>query len=152
MKKFILSLLAVLLAVFLHSCQDSLYYTSYQDLPQSRWDNNDTISFSIPPTETDLDVALTLGVRSTHDYQYSDLVARIEVLCDGTPLSSVPLTINLYADGQHPDGLTRLIDESYSRPQALHLQANHQYAVLITHLMSLNPIPGISSLGIIVEK
>lgn len=150
MKKTFLLLLAVLL--LFSSCQDNLYYTCYQDLPQSEWDSNDTISFSIPSTEADLDVAVTLGVRSTPTYQYSDLVARLEVLCDEKPLSSVPLTINLYADGQHPDDRTRLIDESYSRPQALHLQAQHQYTIRITHLMSLNPVPGISSLGIIVEK
>ena len=149
MKKAILMLLAVLL---LSACQDSLYYTCYHNLPQSEWDSNDTIIFSIPPTEADLDVALTLGVRSTPTYQYSDLVARIEVLCDEKPLSSIPLTINLYTDGQHQDERTRLIDESCSRPQALHLQAQHQYTVRITHLMSLNPVPGISSIGIIVEK
>ena len=149
MKKTILSLLTVLL---LSACQDNLYYTCYQDFPQSEWDSNDTISFSIPPTETDLDVAVTLGVRSTPTYQYSDLVARLEVLCDEKPLSSIPLTINLYTDGQNQNERTHLIYDSYSRPQALHLQAQHQYTIRITHLMSLNPVPGISSLGIIVEK
>ncbi len=148
MKKIILSLLPIL---FLPSCQDNLYYTYYQDLPQSVWDCEDTISFSIPPTEEDVDVAVTLGVRSTPTYQYSDLVARLEVLCDKKPLSSTPLTINLYPQKPREEG-ARLIDESHSRPQALHLQARHQYAIRITHLMSLNPVPGISSVGIIVEK
>lgn len=147
MKKIILSLLPLL---FL-SCQDNLYYTYYQDLPQSVWDCDDTISFSIPPTEEDFDVAVTLGVRSTPTYQYSDLVARLEVLCDKKPLSSVPLTINLYTENPRKER-ARLIDESYSRPQNLHLQAQHHYTIRITHLMSLNPVPGISSLGIIVEK
>ena len=134
------------------ACQDNLYYTLYQDMPQRQWDSNDSLCFSIPLTEHDLDVAVTLGVRTTASFHYKDIVARAELLDGDSVISSTPMNITLYNnDGEGTSGGI-LVTENYSKPQALHMRANHHYTLRVTHLMRLNPLDEVQSVGIIVER
>ena len=134
------------------ACQDNLYYTLYQDMPQHQWDSNDSLYFSIPPTEQDLDVAITLGVRTTSSFRYKDIVARAELLDGDSIISSTPMNITLYNnDGEGTAGGI-LVTENYSKPQALHMRANHHYTLRVTHLMRLNPLDEVQSVGILVER
>ena len=138
------------LAVFA-ACQDILYYTLYQDLPKKEWDSNDAICFSIPSAEQDLDVTVTLGVRTTTSFRYKDIVARVEVLEGDSVLSVTPLNLTLYTD---ENGLRKgmLLNENYSKPQPFHMQAHHNYTLRVTHLMRLNPLDEVMSVGVMVER
>jgi len=146
-----LILIGILCLTLLTACEDSLYYTLYQDMPEQQWDSNEPLYFNIPPTEQEMDVAVTLGVRTTTLFRYKDIVARAELLDNDSVISSIPLNITLYqGEGTIEEGL--LMRENYSKPQALHMQANHNYALRVTHLMRLNPLEEVQSVGIIVEK
>ena len=146
-----LTLIGILCLTLLTACEDHLYYILYQDLPQKEWDSNEPLYFNIPPTEQEMDVAVTLGVRTTALFRYKDIVARAELLDNDSVISSLPLTITLYqGEGLTQEGM--LMHENYSKPQALHMQANHNYVLRVTHLMRLNPLDEVQSVGIIVEK
>ena len=134
------------------ACQDHLYYTLYQDMPQHQWDSNDSLCFSIPPTEQDLDVAITLGVRTTSSFRYKDIVARAELLDGDSVISPIPMNIMLYNNQGEETSQGILMMEKYSRPQAFHMQANHNYTMRVTHMMRLNPLDEVQSVGIIVER
>lgn len=136
----------------LTACQDNLYYTLYQDMPQQTWDSNDSLSFSIPPAEHDMDVAVTLGVRTTSLFPYKDIVVRAELLDGEAVISSLPLHITLYSNSDTSHQGRFLLNDNYSRPQSLHMQAHHHYTLRLTHLMRLNPLDEVQSVGIIVEK
>lgn len=140
----------LLCLTLLVACQDNLYYTLYQDMPQQTWDSNDSLYFSIPPSDTDLDVAVTLGVRTNASCSYKDIVARAELLDGDSVVSSIPLNITLYNNDAPPHGL-RVYDH-YSRPQSLRMKAHHDYTLRVTHLMRLNPLDDILSVGIVVER
>lgn len=141
----------ILSMVVFTACEDNLYYTLYQDLPHKAWDSNEPLIFSIPPSENTLDVAVTLGVRTTTKFRYKDIVARAELLDGDSVISSVPLNITLYqGEGATQEGI--LMQENYSKPQSLHMQAHHNYTLRVTHLMRLNPLDEVQSVGIIVER
>ncbi|MBR1668314.1 MAG: hypothetical protein IJ693_08550 [Bacteroidaceae bacterium] len=145
-------LLLFLLPFFFVACQqENLYYSDYRHISHSRWDKNDTLIFTLPPSERDLDVIVTLSVRTTADASYNDLVTRLEVFSDARPLSSVHVPIALYK-GTHPTGRGFSPAESSSRPQSLHLQSHHTYTFRVTHLMRLNPLPGVQDFSILVEE
>ena len=144
-------LIGILCLTLLTACGDNLYYTLYQDMPKKEWDSNEPLYFSIPPTEQEMDVAVTLGVRTTTLFRYKDIVARAELLDNDSVISSLPLNITLYqGEGTTEKGI--LMHENYSKPQALHMQPNHNYALRVTHLMRLNPLEEVQSVGILVEK
>ena len=136
----------------LTACQDNLYYTLYQDMPQQAWDSNDSLYFCIPPAEHDMDVAVTLGVRTTSLFRYKDIVARAELLDGEAVISSIPLNITLYNNSEKARQGRFLLNDNYSRLQSLHMQAHHHYTLRVTHLMRLNPLDEVTSVGIIVEK
>ena len=155
MKRFstFLSLIGLFCITFLTACQDNLYYTLYQDMAQQTWDSNDSLWFSIPPAEQDMDVTITLGVRTTPSFRDEDIVARAELLDGEAVISSIPLNIALYSNNHeetHQGGF--LLQDHYSKPQSLHMQAHHHYTLRVTHLMRLNPLDEVASVGIIVER
>lgn len=147
----IVFLMVVFNLVLFTSCEDNLYYTLYQDLPRTEWDSKEPLNFCIPPAENTLDVAVTLGVRTTTKFRYKDIVARAELLDGDSVISSVPLNITLYqGEGATREGI--FIKENYSKSQSLHMQAHHNYTLRVTHLMRLNPLDEVQSVGIIVER
>lgn len=142
-------IVAVLL--MLSSCQPSLYYTSYHDFSHSQWDNRDTVTFSLPPSDHDLDTRFTIGLRTLPPFHYQDVTVRLQLLDDDShPLASFSVPIALY-DGDTPKGKGVAIIDHFSAPQSFTLKAHQHYTVRLTHLMRLNPLEGIPSVGILVE-
>lgn len=136
----------------LTACQDNLYFTLYQDLPQRQWDSNDSLYFNIPPAEQDLDVVVTFAVRTTSSFRYQDVVARAELMDGDSIISSIPLNISLYNHDEEVSYQGLLMSENYSKPQSLRMHAHHKYTLRIIHLMRLNPLDEVVSVGIIVER
>jgi gliding motility-associated lipoprotein GldH len=121
-------------------------------MPEHLWDSNDSLCFSIPPAEQDLDVAVTLGVRTTPSFRYKDIVARAELLDGDSVISSTPMNITLYNGGGEETAKGMIVKENYSKPQSFHMRANHHYTLRVSHLMRLNPLDEVQSVGIIVER
>ena len=144
--------IGMLCLAFFTACQDHLYYSHYQDMPQRQWDSNDSLYFSIPPMEHEEDVAITLSVRTTASFRYKDIVVRAELLDGDSVISSIPMNIMLYNNRGEEASQGILVTENYSRPQAFHMRANHHYTMRVTHLMRLNPLEEVQSVGIIVEE
>ena len=142
--------LFVVAALLLTSCGGRLYHTAYHNFSDSQWDNRDTLLFDLPPSDHDIDLALTLAVRTTKPFAYRDIVTQLDLIRDGRTLSSTPITINVN-DDPHPEGTGFLTRESHSTPYALHMEANHQYKLRVTHRMRLNPLEHTTSVGIIAE-
>ena len=143
--------ISILSMAVLTACDDNLYYTFYQDLSGAKWDSNDAICFSIPPTGNDMDVTVTLCVRTTTLFQYKDIIARTEFLDGDSVVSSTPMNITLYNNQEGGASKGVLMVENYSKPQSLHMQAHHNYTLRVAHLMRLNPLDNVQSVGIIVE-
>lgn len=133
------------------SCQEDLYYAEYKELSQCEWDSRDTLAFEIPVSESDKDVNVVVGVRSTSRVQYSDVVVSVQLLCDDHVVSSTPVNVRLY-EGKKAEGDGLLVKCSYSRPQPLHIKAGHRYVLRLTHRMRLNPMEEIPAVGVMVEE
>lgn len=133
------------------SCQDALFYTEYKDLPKNLWDGRDTVTFLLPATEKDMDVMLTVGMRTTNKFGYQRVAAKADVCCGHRTVSSLPFDIELYT-GKKTKGQGLMIRNNLSNPQPLHLKAGHQYKIRLTHNMWLNPLDEVLALGILVEK
>ncbi|NLV53419.1 MAG: hypothetical protein GXY64_09185 [Bacteroidales bacterium] len=132
-------------------CQDNLYHSSFQDLPQQRWDNQDTISFSIPPSEEDLDVFFTLALRTSSSFKYKDVVMCIDLLEGDSIIYSAPLDV-LISDNTRQTHSDFMYHECYSPRHPLRMKSQVSYTVRLTHAMRLNPLERISSVGVFVEK
>ncbi|MCH5175911.1 MAG: gliding motility lipoprotein GldH [Prevotellaceae bacterium] len=134
------------------SCQDSLFYSEYKEIPNSQWDSRDTLSFCLPVTENSFDATLTVSVRRRQDYDYKTIALKIEHLLNDTIVSTDTLVVTLFDANGHPLGQGFPISDNYSRPLYLHLKKNASHSLRITHAMRLNPLQGIPDVGVFVER
>lgn len=149
---FLFAILMFLGMTTLLSCQDSLFYSEYRAIPNSQWDSSDTVSFQLPETESPFDATMTICVRARHDYDYKDIVLRYEHLVNDSIVSADTLNITLYDADEHPISHAFSVSDNSSRPLPLHMERNERHALRITHTMRLNPLQGISDVGVSVER
>ena len=134
------------------SCQDSLFYSEYKDIPHTQWDSRDTLSFQLPETESPIDAALTVSIRTRQAYEYKTIALSVEHFLNGSAVSTDTLHITLYDANGQPLGNGFPLSDTYSRPLPLHLQKGEQHSLRITHIMRLNPLEDIHSVGVFVEE
>ena len=143
-------LVFLLFLTLLTACQKQPYHAEYRDLPHHQWDSRDTLAFTLPTSPTDTTLNLTLALRTTDAIPTRTITTQLLILRDDQPISTIPITIPLYDDQQHPLGTGFPFIENHAT-LPLHLQADHRYTLLLTHRIRLNPLPHIHSVGILLE-
>jgi len=145
--------IALLLALTcLAACQEQPYHTAHRDLPRHQWDHRDTLSFPIPPADTDTTLTLTIGLRAAQPVATKEIKADLQVLRDGHPVSHIPLTFSLFNDKDALVGTGLPIVEVQQHLHPFPLKAHHQYTLRLTHRMRLNPIDHIHSIDIHLQQ
>lgn len=134
------------------SCQDSLFYSEYKDIPNAQWDSRDTIIFQLPNTEYPLDATLLVCVRTRQGSDYKKVVLSVEHLCDDTLLSADTLHLALYDSKGLPLGQAFPFSNYSSRSLPIHVVKDAHHTIRITHIMRQNPLDGVSDVGVFVER
>ena len=137
------------------SCQDGLHYANYQHLPHNQWSSRDTLIYSLPMTNHDIDTWFSVSVRSIHTYQYKDIVVKAELMRGKQTVSSYTFPINLDRKERSSAWAAKEslpIANRYSVPTLLHLKGGEQYILRITHIMRLEPLDGITDVGVFLEQ
>lgn len=134
------------------SCQDSLLYSEYKEIPNAQWDSRDTLSFQLPKAEYSLSAYLTISVRTRQDYNYKAITLKVEHLLNDTIIYADTLHIPLCDANGHPLVHAFPIADNYSKPIPLNLKRNECHTLHITHDMRLNPLNGIPDVGVFVER
>lgn len=132
------------------SCQGNLYYADFHDMPDLTWDRRDTVSFSIPAPDRDMDVKMTLSLRHTPAYGYDGMVVRA-IVADSLGQKGRDVAIKTSADGEIAmQGA--VYTECSSAPMTLHLKAGVACTVRVAHRMRENPLDGIASVAVALER
>lgn len=133
------------------SCQGSLYYADFRDMPSLEWDSRDTLSFTVPAPQHDTDMSLTVAVRHTPAYKYESItvhaIAKDSVGC----LISRDLKIKATPDGKGSKQ-GAVYTDSRSMPVRLHMKAGHGLTIRLAHRMRLNPLQGISNVEVTLDR
>ena len=70
-----------LIGLLCAACTDGTVLHCYKPLPREGWDRRDTVCFSLPKTESDLDGSLIVGLRTAAHVDFQDIVLAVEC-CD----------------------------------------------------------------------
>lgn len=142
------------------ACTDSTLLHSYKPLPKDGWDRCDTICFDLPKAEADIDGTLYIGLRTTANPAYQDIVLAVEQYDEIEGFSRSDTVRYPLTDAE---GFA-LTEEGYALSPGVNL---HQYesqhvpirlkkgksgSVRIHHLMRHEVIPDITELGIRLDK
>lgn len=149
---FSLATISILGMATLLSCQESLFYTEYKTIPNSQWDSRDTLSFLLPVADGAIDATLTISVRKRHDYDYKNIALNVGHLLNDSLVSTDTLHVTLYDANGQSLGQGFPVSDNYSRPLPIHLGKGERHTLRITHTMRLNPLDGITDVGIFVDS
>ena len=146
-----LPLLTGILLSLLCACNNgSTYYSSHKHIEGSCWHRSDTVLLPIEHSNihtaaaTDDTLQLYVGVRYTNNYQYENLTVLAELTDDeGTPIwkDTVRLATSLSANNGF------CYREAFQPTHSLRTPAEgSKYTLHVTHLMTLDPLEGITDI------
>jgi gliding motility-associated lipoprotein GldH len=151
MKKYIFTLLIVSSALFL-SC-DNKVYDKYNHTPIAGWEKNDTLSFNVPKQQSNGLYGIDLGLRIDNAYPFMGLTLIVEQrIFPSKELKIDTLNCDLIDKNGNPrnQGISyyqynfHVNDLSLAQGDSLHITVRHD--------MKREILPGISDVGIQIEK
>ncbi|MBR1546391.1 MAG: gliding motility lipoprotein GldH [Prevotella sp.] len=147
---YYIGLLAVLLCI---SCDSKTVYSHYQSVALAGWEKNDVISFGTAPLEQQGTYQEKIGIRINGAFPFMALTLIIdqkvfptlETHCDTLSCELINEDGNIMGEG--------ISHYQYTFPlKTLVLQKNDSLSIHIRHDMKREILPGVSDIGIILEK
>lgn len=153
MRKILLTLYIIAALVFVASCETNVVYDTYRHVSLSGWERNDTLVFDFGPVETSGNYHEAIGLRIDNSYPFKDLTLIVEQ-------TVLPKKVIRY------DTLRCSLTDSRGTPSGdgiscyqynfilsdLNLERGDSVHVRLRHCMRREILPGISDLGLIVER
>ena len=146
-KRNIFLSITVAVAMAFASCNRSTIYSQYLHTPLSGWEKNDTLTFSIPRMQTDMELKAIIGLRITDAYPF-------KTVCLIVDKAIYPDTINCSLfdnDGMSKGRGVSCYQFNY-HVSNMHLMKGDSVAIHIRHNMKREILPGISDVGITLEE
>lgn len=140
----------------LTACNSNTSYHSYRPVPNTGWQKNDTLFYSIPESVDTGYYDMLIGIRHLASYPYRDIWLEIgHNLHDSVDFHKD--TIHLYLANQLGDwygnGIGGLYQYTKNNVLKLHLQTKSSLtSFYITHLMSDSLLKSIYDIGIQLQK
>ncbi len=148
-------LLSVLLPVLCTSCLKNKVYEKNYSIENMQWLRNDTLSFEVEVTDTISSYNLLINVRHRTDYAFSNLWIDLTTIFPSDTSGNLQVQLKL---GDNEEGrwrgdcMTDICDAQISIIEGLRLHEKGKYRFLLHHNMRSNPLDGIMSIGLRLEK
>lgn len=142
--------------LLLTACHSNTVYHSYNPIPTTGWSKSDTLVYTLPASIPAGTYEMTIGIRHQESYPYRDLWMNISTNVKDTSTYTTDTLQLFLADktgnwnGNGPGGLyqfTKLYTPSFTIAQD-----SASRNIRIVHIMTDNPLKGISDVGIRLEK
>lgn len=145
--------LALLTPLLLVACADPRTYDHFEHTDATSWETGEALVFDVPRQWEGV-YTMTFGVRTTVDYPYKNLAVVVETTV--LPQRSVRRDTVMCAVSDnlgHPTGQRGISTCEHSAAVcAIRLQENDSLHVSVRHLMQREELPGVSEVGIRLEK
>lgn len=153
MRKILLTLYIMAALVFVVSCETNVVYDTYRHVSLSGWERNDTLVFDFGPVKASGNYHEAIGLRINNSYPFKDLTLIVEhtvfpqktVRCD-----TLRCGITDSRGIQSGDGISCY--QYNFMLSDLRLEHGDSVHVSVRHYMRREILPGISDLGLIVER
>ena len=138
-------------ALAVAACGNRPVYSHYEHIDGDSWRRGDTITFTTIVRDSD-NYHLTLGLRATNDYPYTQLTVNVDITSRLSPLTThhSPLTFDITdSEGDMKGDGTTI--RHYDMPlNDVVLCSNDTLTVSVYHAMSRYALPGITDVGLTV--
>lgn len=148
--RIVLLLLAVLLTV---ACDEARTYDHFEHVDTEGWDSADAVCFDVPRQSSGT-YTMTLGLRHTLDYPYTNLGVVVEstIFPRRTVVRDTISCVMNDGVGK-PTGQRGIsVSEQSAGVRAFQLQQGDSLHVAVHHIMQRQELPGICEVGLRLEK
>lgn len=147
---------SIILPIMFTSCGESTVYYKYAHTPIAGWEKNDTLSFAIPPLASPGLYQESLGLRITRGYPFMGLTLVVEQEIFPRQGEKIVKLDTIQCGLINKDGVTTGQGISYYQYNfpinKYHFNKNDSVHIMIRHDMKREILPGISDIGIKLEK
>ncbi len=151
MRLWLLLIASILLQA---SCTDGVIYHDTQPLEGAKWDKEDNMVFEVFVDDTLALHELYIDIRNTTDYGYSNLYLFMDIRFPGGRLLRDTIECVLAArDGSWKGrGLGRIKSNRFLFRDDVWFPESGTYYFTVTHGMRYDTLPGISDVGLRIER
>lgn len=153
MRIFTALAVAIAAATLTTSCNTRRVYDRYANTPVAGWEKNDTLAFDIPPVKEAGPYTARLGLRTSESYPFTSLTLIVEqhIYPSGTvKADTVRCQITDRRGNASGNGIS-FYQYRFDVGETM-LQEGDSLHVTIRHDMKREILPGISDVGISLEK
>lgn len=153
----LLSLLLVVVALLMTSCQRDETYMHFEDIDVTGWSSTEKLEYGVPPAEAAGEYAASIHLRTVPSHPFPFKVLYLEVCrqlvnADSTAvLADSALTIDTVACTLSPSDVTTkgiVVRQCTFALRPLHCNRGDSVHYTVRHLMRQEDISGISDIGI----
>ena len=140
------------MALAVAACGNLPTYSHYEHIDDDGWRRDDTITFTTIIHDS-ANYHLTLGLRATDAYPYTQLSINADIASRLSPLTShlSPLTIDITDPEGEMQGRGTTLRQYEIPLNDVVLSSNDTLTVSICHAMSRFSLPGITDIGLTVS-
>lgn len=152
-KRNIFLSITVAVAMAFASCNRSTIYSQYLHTPLSGWEKNDTLTFSIPRMQTDMELKAIIGLRITDAYPFKTVCLIVDkAISPDNIIDSDTINCSLFDNDGMSKGHGVSCYQFNYHVSNMHLMKGDSVAIHIRHNMKREILPGISDVGITLEE
>lgn len=146
--------LVLLIATACVSCDNrKIACYSYTSVSVNDWERSDEVTINVDTIRETSDYNAKIGLRSTLEFPFRYLWLRVKIDMENPAFSSVDTLKCAITDskGNKNGGGFSLFEEQFNLKK-LKLEKGQYGKVSIRHIMRRTPLPGVSDVGLILEK
>jgi gliding motility-associated lipoprotein GldH len=157
MTRFIYILFIGITSLFL-SCNEQRVYENNVDIEEGSWNKKDTIKFEFEIPDPNLSYNLYYTVRYSNEYPFHNLFARYILIDTAGQVLRSPelpedmLLFEVKTGKPYGSGIGDIYDQKISFLPNFKFPYKGKYSLKVMQYMREEPLPGIESFGIRVEK
>ncbi len=151
MKRF-LSVIVVAVAL-LSACTGNKVYDKYEHTPIAGWEKNDTLKYQIPPVAQSGMYKAELGLRINGSYPFMELTLIVDqTRFPSRSVKSDTLNCELIDRRGNSKGRGLSYYQYHFKVTEMYLHAGDSLSISVRHDMKREILPGISDIGIMLNR
>jgi gliding motility-associated lipoprotein GldH len=151
--RILLSIL--ILSLFALSCNKNRIFEEHNtNFPKFRWDKSNIVDFNPDIKDKNYDYKIFIAIRHIAGFQLKDINVKLEIISPSGEETTKDYTLPLFdknneslsdCAGDYCD-LESMVENNFK------FKETGKYKFRISHQMSINPIPNVMEVGLIIDK
>lgn len=133
------------------ACQDSPFFMQYKKVDVAEWHTRDSVVFRLPETTDSTSYGVKVHVRAIQNFKYDNLALVVKLKEGKKTISTDTVRYTMLDENgeSYGTGFPYVEHEANLKGRYI-LSPDKKYRIKVTHIMRLDPLNGISDIGVTI--